>query len=79
MLLYWIVREHEGVRTFFIQQGYTPTDAFLKSAIAGHEGGKPVEYHELDVKTGRKVPKRMIGRVLTQDEAQAVLGKLDGH
>lgn len=76
MLLYWIVREHEGVRTFFLVEAYEPTGAFLKSAIAGHEGGKPVEYHELDAKTASKIPKRMIGRVLTQDEAQAVLERI---
>ena len=38
--------------------------------------GKFVEEHALDAKTAKKIPKRMIGRALTADEANAVLDRL---
>jgi hypothetical protein len=49
--------------------------ARLKAAIAGFDKGAFSEIHELDEKTERKVPKKMIGRALDQDEANALLKK----
>jgi hypothetical protein len=40
--------------------------------------GNPVESIELDAKTARKVPKKMIGRVLSQGEAEALLARFSG-
>ena len=55
--LYWIFREHDGKRTFFLERSHTPPAAFLRSAIAGQESGRPVEWLELDNATARKVPR----------------------
>ncbi len=68
--LFWVVREQSGARTIFLQPAQDKLYAWLHSSIAGHRG-EPIEVHELDEKTARKVPKKMIGRVLTQREARA--------
>ena len=39
-------------------------------------GGTFVEAHPLDAKTAKRIPKRMIGRSLTVDEAAALLERL---
>ena len=39
-------------------------------------GGTFVEAHALDAKTAKKIPKRMIGRALTPNEAKALLDRL---
>ena len=44
---------------------------------AGSEG-EFIEGHELDGKTEKQVPKPMIGRRLSQDEAKRLLAKLRG-
>ena len=38
--------------------------------------GQFVEAHQLDAKTARKVPKKMIGRILSDREAHTVLERL---
>jgi hypothetical protein len=71
--LFWIVREHEGARSYFLQPAAESIFAQLKSAIAGHEGGKPVEVSEIDPESARKVPKDMIGRVLSEREVRKLM------
>jgi hypothetical protein len=39
-------------------------------------GGKYVEAHALDAPTAKKVPRRMIGRALTMDEAAKLFDRL---
>jgi hypothetical protein len=75
MPLFWVVRETAGERSVFLQEASEKLYAWLHAALAGHRGA-PVEIHELDAKTARKMPKRAIGRVLSQDEAQALLERL---
>lgn len=74
--LFWIVREHDGKRSVFLQRAGDSLFAQMRSALAGHEGGIPVEVHKLDAKTARKVPKKMIGRKLALSEARALLEKI---
>jgi hypothetical protein len=45
-------------------------------AMLANVPGEFQEGHELDDKTAKKVPKAMIGRVLSRKEATAILGKL---
>jgi hypothetical protein len=78
-LLFWIVREHGGERSVFLQAANAAIFAMMHSAIAGHEGGKPIEIHELDAKMTRKIPKRMIGRVLQLTEASSSKRSRDLH
>ena len=58
-----------------IQPGGATLFARLNAMIDGF-GGKYVEAHALDAKTAKKIPKRMIGRTLTLDEAAALLDRL---
>ena len=48
----------------------------MRALLAGVEG-EFQEGHELDTKTAKKVPKGMIGRVLSRQEAAALLRKLE--
>ncbi len=73
MPLFFITREHEGTRSFFIQEANGYLYAYLRSALAGHEGGMPIEAHEIKRKG---VPKNMIGRVISEDEAKGLLKKM---
>lgn len=49
--------------------------AKVKAAIDGF-GGTFVEAHQLDVKTAKKIPKKMIGRMLTSREAAELLVRI---
>jgi hypothetical protein len=49
--------------------------ARLDAALAGFDGDY-VEAHRLDDKRAKKVPKKMIGRVLTEKEALALLDRM---
>ena len=75
MSLFWIAKIADGETTYFLPEANTPLYASLRSAIAGHDG-KPTDIIALDAKTARKVPKKLIGRILTQREAEALLKKL---
>jgi hypothetical protein len=46
-------------------------------ALAGLDEGTFTEGHELDRKTTKQVPKAMIGRRLSQEEAKRLLGEGD--
>ena len=73
--LWWLVHEIDGARVVRIQEGGALIFARLNAAIDGF-GGAFVEAHPLDAKTAKKIPKRMIGRTLTLDEAAALLDRL---
>jgi len=74
MALFWIAKTIDGERRYFIQEADWPIFAMLRAAIAGFRGHAE-ETIELDAKTARKVPKKMIGRVLSQKEAEALLAR----
>lgn len=75
MALFWIVQEIEGERRVFIQEAGSLIFARLRAAIAGL-GGKFVEAHVLDDKRAQRVPKKMIGRALSDREAYALLDRI---
>ena len=76
MALFWVAKiNDDGETTFFLQEANTQLFASLRASIAGQKG-KPVESIELDAKTARKVPKKMIGRVLSQREAETLLTRI---
>lgn len=70
-----MVYEVDGERRFYIQEASAPILGRLKASLAGLDG-KFVEYHELDLKTAKKVPKDLVGRVLKRREALRLLKKL---
>jgi len=74
MALFWIAKTIDGERRYFIQEADWPIFAMLRAAIAGFRG-QHEETIELDAKTARKVPKKMIGRMLSQKEAEALLAR----
>jgi hypothetical protein len=74
MLLYWMTYESPEGPVVFIQPGYELGMARLSASLAG----APEEFKEalrLDAKTSKKVPKKMIGRLLTAKEGRALLKK----
>jgi hypothetical protein len=75
MPLFWIVSEADEGRNVFIQESGDLLNARLKASMAGLDG-KFVEAHELQPKMATVVPKKMIGRVLTLDEAARLLEKM---
>ncbi len=77
MALFWVAKIENGETTYFLQEASTQLYASLRASIAGQKG-KPVESIELEDKTARKVPKKMIGRVLLQSEAEALLARFGG-
>ena len=76
MPLFWIVHEIDGERRIFIQEAGALITARIKAAIAGFDDGVFVEAHMLDAKTVRKVPKKMIGRVLSPREVSVLLDRM---
>jgi len=74
MALFWIVHEIDGERRVLIQEGSTLNFARLDAAITGL-GGDFVGGHMLDDKRAKKVPKNMIGRLLTDREVSALLNR----
>ncbi len=79
MSLFWVAKiNDDGETTYFLQEATTQLYASLRASIA-EQKGNPVESIELDAKTARKVPKKMIGRVLSQSEAEALLARFGGE
>jgi hypothetical protein len=54
-----------------------PSLVHARAALAGLDEGTFTEGHELDSKTEKQVPKEMIGRRLSQEEAKRLLAKLE--
>jgi hypothetical protein len=76
MPLFWIVHNVAGKPVVFIQESAGKEIARLKASIAGFRQGTFSQILELDEETGRRVPKKMIGRALDQDEANALLKRI---
>jgi hypothetical protein len=72
--LFWIVYDNPQERTVVLQ----PASTLLYARILA-ESGKDLTYvesHEIDTETEKKIPRKMIGRPLTMDEANALLKKM---
>jgi hypothetical protein len=74
MSLYWLCYRHNNQISVVIEPGASPIHARMRAALAGLDDGEFTEGHELDRKW--RVPKAMIGRRLSQEEAKKLLGKL---
>ena len=75
MPLFWLVNEIDGKRHVFIQEAGVLIFAKLNASFAGFEG-EFIEAHQLDATRARRVPKKMIGRVLPVEEVLALLDRL---
>ena len=74
--LFWLVFKNPNDLSVIIQPAGYLIMARMRALLAGVEG-KFQEGYELDTKTAKKVPRGMIGRVLSRKEATALLKKLD--
>ena len=72
MPLYWLCYQHNNQISVVIEPAASLIHARMHAAIPGLQG-QFTEGHELPW----KVPKQMIGRRLSQKEAQALLAKFD--
>ena len=61
----------------FGQNGLSRLIARMRASLAGVDEGEFTDGHELDGKTEKQVPKEMIGRRLSQEEAKRLLAKFD--
>lgn len=73
--LFWLVFKNGKDLSIIIQPAGAIVAARMRALLAGVEG-EFQEGHELDDKMMRKVPKGMIGRVLSRKDAAALLKKL---
>jgi len=69
--LFWVAKINDGEEAYFLQEATTELYASTLSAIAGYTADRPTS--SMDAKTARKVPKPMVGRVLSPREAEATL------
>jgi hypothetical protein len=76
MPLYWLCYRHNDQIFVVIEPGASPIHARMRTALANLDQGTFTEGHELDRKTEKQVPKAMIGRRLSQEEAKRLLAKL---
>jgi hypothetical protein len=72
--LFWLVFKADDISVTIQPAGHI-IEARMRAMLA-NAPGEFQEGHELDDKTAKKVPKRMIGRVLSRKEATALLTKL---
>jgi len=75
MPLYWLCYRHNNQVSVVIELGASVVHARMQAALAGSDEGTFTEGHELDPKTEKRVPRAMIGRRLSQDEAKRLLAE----
>ena len=75
MPLYWLVYRHNNQISIVIEPGASLIHARMRSALDGLDEGEFTEGHERDRKW--RVPKAMIGRRLSQEEAKRLLAKFE--
>ena len=76
MSLFWLTYKNGKEITVFIQPAASLVHARLKGALAGCDDGTFAEGHELDTKTGKKIPKTQLEKPLSQKEAKRLLDRL---
>jgi hypothetical protein len=70
MSLYWLCYQRNNQISVVIEPGASPIHARMRAALTGLDEGTFTKGHELDRKTEKQVPKAMIGRRLSQEEAK---------
>jgi hypothetical protein len=75
MPVYWLCYHHNNQISVVIEPGASLIHARMRAALANLAEGEFTEGHELDRKW--RVPKEMIGRRLSQEEAKRLLAKFE--
>ena len=75
MPLYWLCYHHNNQISVVIEQATSLVHARMRAALSNLDQGDFTEGHELDRKW--QVPKEMVGRRLSQEEAKRLLAKLE--
>jgi hypothetical protein len=73
--LYWLVYRHNNQISVVIEPGASLIHARMRASLADLDQGDFTEGHELDRKW--RVPKEMVGRRLSQEEAKRLLAKFE--
>jgi hypothetical protein len=73
MPLYWLCYRHDNKISVAIEPGASIIHARLRASLSGLDQGTFTEGHEFDRKM--RVPKEMIGRRLSQEEAKRLLAR----
>jgi hypothetical protein len=76
MPLYWLCYQHNNQISVVIEPGASPIHARMRASLNRLHEGTFTEGHELDRRTEKQIPKAMIGRRLSQQEAKRLLAKL---
>lgn len=74
--MFWLVFEEDGDLSVVILAASALVYARLEAHRRDLAAGRFIEAHQLDEKMVRRVPKNMIGRRLTQTEAEKLLSLL---
>ena len=77
MPLYWLCYQHNNQISVVIEPGASLIHVRMRAALADLGEGEFTVGHELDGKLTKQVPKAMIGRRLSQEEAKKFLAKFD--
>ena len=75
MPLYWLCYQHNNSVSIVIEPEASLIHARMRAALANLDQGEFTEGHELDRKW--QVPKEMVGRRLSQQEAKRLLAKVE--
>jgi len=75
MPLYRLCYRHNNQISVVIERGASPIHARLRASLARLDEGTFTEGHELDGRTEKRVPKAIIGRRWSQEEAKRLLAK----
>lgn len=75
--LFWLIYREHGVVAVLLMHAHSLIAARMRAALA-ETAGEFTEGFKLDTKTAAKVPKAMIGRLLTAKEAGKLLDKISG-
>jgi hypothetical protein len=75
--LFWLVFRQGKDVSVIIQPAGHIIAARMRATLAGIVKGEFQEGHALDTKTTKKIPKALIGKVLSRVQATALLKNLD--
>ncbi len=76
MFLYWLCYRLDGRVSVVILPAYSLIAARLRASLDKLDEGEFGEGHELDEKMALRVPKKVIGKRLTRQEAEKLLERI---